>query len=129
MQRRCHGVLQSPIDRCALLAHDMAGSLHPIVWRRGPTGGASLDETEVHMNKEQMKGRWKQLKGRAKERWGELTDDDLDQIQGRRQALVGRIQERYGRKQEAVEKEVDQWLDRVDESHGESHREPPRRTT
>lgn len=81
------------------------------------------------MNKEQMKGRWKQLKGRAKERWGELTDDDLDQIQGRRQALVGRIQERYGRKKEAVEKEVDRWLDRVDESHSESRHEPPRSTT
>jgi uncharacterized protein YjbJ (UPF0337 family) len=70
------------------------------------------------MNKEQLKGQWKQLKGRAKERWGELTDDDLDQIRGRRQELVGRIQERYGRKQEAAEKEVDQWLD------GEARHEP-----
>jgi uncharacterized protein YjbJ (UPF0337 family) len=66
------------------------------------------------MNTEEMKGRWKQLKGRAREQWGRLTDDDLDQIAGRRQVLVGRIQERYGKDLAAAEKEVDTWIDDLD---------------
>jgi uncharacterized protein YjbJ (UPF0337 family) len=68
-----------------------------------------------NMNRDQMKGQWKQLKGRVRERWGKLTDDDVDQIQGRRQELVGRIQERYGRNREAAENEVDGWLDELEE--------------
>jgi uncharacterized protein YjbJ (UPF0337 family) len=66
------------------------------------------------MNTQEMKGRWKQLKGRAREQWGRLTDDDLDQIAGRRQVLVGRIQERYGKDLAAAEKEVDTWIDDLD---------------
>lgn len=67
------------------------------------------------MNKQEIKGNWKQLKGRAKEKWGELTDDDLDQIEGRRQALIGRIQERYGKDLSTAEREVDAWLDEQDQ--------------
>jgi uncharacterized protein YjbJ (UPF0337 family) len=66
------------------------------------------------MNTQEMKGRWKQLRGRAREQWGRLTDDDLDQIAGRRQVLVGRIQERYGKDLAAAEKEVDTWIDDLD---------------
>ena len=66
------------------------------------------------MNRQEIKGNWKQLKGRAKEKWGELTDDDLDQIAGRRQILIGRIQERYGKDLSTAEKEVDAWLDAQD---------------
>lgn len=61
------------------------------------------------MNKDRLKGNWKQLKGEAKERWGELTDDDLDRIEGKRDQLVGRIQERYGIAREKAEAEVDEW--------------------
>lgn len=66
------------------------------------------------MNRQEIKGNWKQLKGRAKEKWGELTDDDLDQIAGRRQILIGRIQERYGKDLSTAEQEVDAWLDAQD---------------
>jgi uncharacterized protein YjbJ (UPF0337 family) len=66
------------------------------------------------MNKYEMKGKWNQLKGRARETWGELTDDDLDQIAGRRQALVGKIQERYGKGLDAAEDEVDSWIEDLD---------------
>ncbi|MEX2529288.1 MAG: CsbD family protein [Gemmatimonadota bacterium] len=62
------------------------------------------------MNEDQLKGKWKQFKGRTKEKWSKLTDDDLDQIDGRRQALVGKVQERYGRSREEAEKEVDSWM-------------------
>lgn len=66
------------------------------------------------MNRQEMKGNWRQLKGRAREAWGRLTDDDLDQIAGRRQVLIGRIQERYGKDISTAEDEVDSWLDRMD---------------
>ena len=48
------------------------------------------------MNSEQLKGKWKQIKGSVKERWGKLTDDDLDIINGQNEQLVGKIQEKYG---------------------------------
>jgi uncharacterized protein YjbJ (UPF0337 family) len=48
------------------------------------------------MNNDRIEGRWKQLKGKVKEQWGKLTDDDLDVIAGRRDQLLGRIQERHG---------------------------------
>ena len=48
------------------------------------------------MNTDQMKGNWKQLVGKAKEKWGKLTDNDWQIVEGKRDQLVGRIQERYG---------------------------------
>ncbi|WP_302788888.1 CsbD family protein, partial [Escherichia coli] len=54
------------------------------------------------MNKDQADGNWKQLKGKVKEKWGKLTDDDLTVIEGKREQLVGKIQERYGYQKEAA---------------------------
>ena len=48
------------------------------------------------MNEDRMEGNWKQFKGKVKEQWGKLTDDDLDVISGRRDQLAGKIQERHG---------------------------------
>jgi uncharacterized protein YjbJ (UPF0337 family) len=62
------------------------------------------------MNWEQVEGKWKQYKGAAKERWGKLTDDDLDVIDGRSQQLVGKIQERYGIAKEQAEKQANEFL-------------------
>ena len=62
------------------------------------------------MNKDIIEGKWEQLKGKAKEKWGELTNDDWDVVEGKRDQLVGRIQERYGRSKEEAEKEVDDWF-------------------
>jgi uncharacterized protein YjbJ (UPF0337 family) len=61
------------------------------------------------MNSDQVSGKWKQLKGAAKERWGKLTDDDLDVINGQTEQLVGKIQERYGIARDAAEKQVKEW--------------------
>ena len=61
------------------------------------------------MKTDTLIGKWKQMKGRAKQQWGELTDDDLDRIEGSRDELVGLIQARYGKSKEAAEKEVDDW--------------------
>jgi uncharacterized protein YjbJ (UPF0337 family) len=56
-----------------------------------------------------MKGKWRQLKGAAKVRWGKLTDDDLEVIDGQQEQLIGIIQERYGIAQEAAQKQVEEW--------------------
>lgn len=61
------------------------------------------------MNAEQMKGKWKQLKGSIKTKWGKLTDDDVEVINGQRDELIGRIQERYGIAKDEAQRQVDQW--------------------
>lgn len=62
------------------------------------------------MNRDILKGNWKELKGQIKEKWGQLTDDDLTEIEGNRDQLVGRIQKRYGYAKEDAEQAVDRWL-------------------
>ena len=62
------------------------------------------------MNDDVFKGKWLQLKGQIKEKWGQLTDDDLDQVAGQRDQLVGRIQERYGFAKDEVNRDLDALL-------------------
>ena len=66
------------------------------------------------MNKDEVGGNWKQIKGKVKEQWGKLTDDDMTVIEGKRDQLVGKIQERYGYAKDQAEKEVDSWDKRHD---------------
>ena len=61
------------------------------------------------MNWDQVEGKWKQLKGSVKQRWGKFTDDDLDVIAGRRETLIGKLQERYGMAREEAQKNADIW--------------------
>lgn len=61
------------------------------------------------MNWDRIEGQWKQVKGKAQQRWGKLTDDDLDVIQGKREQLVGQVQTLYGRRRDEAEAEVDEW--------------------
>jgi uncharacterized protein YjbJ (UPF0337 family) len=60
------------------------------------------------VNSDQLKGKWKQLKGSVKERWGKLTDDDLEMISGQQEQLLGKIQERYGIAREDAEQQVEE---------------------
>lgn len=62
------------------------------------------------MDWNRIEGNWKQFKGRVKEQWGKLTDDELDEIDGRRDQLEGKIQERYGLAKDQVRQQVDDWL-------------------
>ena len=62
------------------------------------------------MNSDQLEGKWKQVKGEVREKWGQLTDDDIHVIAGRRDQLIGRIQERYGIAREVATREVDTFL-------------------
>ncbi|MFA7534987.1 MAG: CsbD family protein [Desulfuromonadales bacterium] len=64
------------------------------------------------MNKEELKGKWNQLKGSIKSRWGKLSDDDIQRIEGEKDKLVGKVQEKYGRSREEAEKEVDDFTTR-----------------
>lgn len=66
------------------------------------------------MNKDELSGNWKQFKGKAKEKWGKLTDDDMTVIEGKRDQLVGKIQERYGYAKDQAEQEVKDWESRND---------------
>ncbi|MBR2573647.1 MAG: CsbD family protein [Loktanella sp.] len=65
------------------------------------------------MNWDIVKGKWKQMSGSAKEKWGELTDDDLQQIDGQRDQLVGKVQEKYGLAKDEAERQVDDWASKT----------------
>lgn len=64
------------------------------------------------MNEDRIKGNWLQLKGKVKEQWGKLTDQDLDIIDGKRDQLLGRIRERHGISREEAEEQVKAWTER-----------------
>tara|TARA_B100000424_G_scaffold70666_1_gene52368 strand:+ start:762 stop:1004 length:243 start_codon:yes stop_codon:yes gene_type:complete len=64
-----------------------------------------LFNQETAMNSDIAEGKWKQLKGKVREGWGELTDEDVDEIAGRKEHFVGKVQERYGMNKEDAEKE------------------------
>jgi len=61
------------------------------------------------MNWDRIAGNWKQAKGTVKQKWGQLTDDDLTTIGGKRDQLVGRVQERYGIAKDEAERQVKEW--------------------
>lgn len=62
------------------------------------------------MNWDQFEGKWKQMRGAVKAKWGNLTDDDLTTIDGRQDQLIGKLQERYGIAREEAKKRADEWL-------------------
>ncbi|MCB1310741.1 MAG: CsbD family protein [Sedimentitalea sp.] len=62
------------------------------------------------MNWDQVEGKWKEFKGKVQERWGELTDDELDQAKGNREQVEGLIQQKYGKTKEQAREELDRWM-------------------
>jgi uncharacterized protein YjbJ (UPF0337 family) len=68
------------------------------------------EEKGCAMDWNRIEGNWKQFKGRAKEKWGRLTDDDLDVIDGRQEQLEGKLQERYGLAKDQAKKDVEAWF-------------------
>jgi uncharacterized protein YjbJ (UPF0337 family) len=67
---------------------------------------ASAADKGAKMNDDRMEGNWKQFKGKVKEQWGRLTDDDLDVIAGQRDQLAGKIQERHGVARDEAERQI-----------------------
>jgi uncharacterized protein YjbJ (UPF0337 family) len=77
----------------------------------GVAVNSSLDNQQgADMDWNRVEGNWKQVKGKVKEKWGKLTDDDLATINGKRDQLEGKIQERYGIAKDQVKKDVDDWF-------------------
>jgi uncharacterized protein YjbJ (UPF0337 family) len=76
--------------------------------------GASIVASfkEDVMNQDQAGGKWKQFKGKIKEQWGKLTDDDLTMIEGNRDQFIGRLQERYGIAKEEAERQLREFQNR-----------------
>jgi uncharacterized protein YjbJ (UPF0337 family) len=72
---------------------------------------SKLQKKEINMNRNILEGNWKQIRGTIREKWGELTDDELDQISGKRDKLAGVLQERYGYTQMEAERQIDDFLD------------------
>jgi uncharacterized protein YjbJ (UPF0337 family) len=64
------------------------------------------------MNWDIVQGNWTQWKGRLKEKWGDLTDDDIQMLDGRKDQLAGKIQERYGIAKDQAESEIEEWTER-----------------
>ena len=61
------------------------------------------------MNRDTIEGQWTQVKGKVKQQWAKLTDDDMTNIEGKRDVLVGKIQERYGIAQDEAERQLKQF--------------------
>jgi uncharacterized protein YjbJ (UPF0337 family) len=87
------------------------------------TGDGQLTQTSpqavtaparVALNWDEVSGRWKQFTGKARQKWGKLTDDDLAVAAGRREELVGKIQERYGISKDEANRQVDSWIRSID---------------
>jgi uncharacterized protein YjbJ (UPF0337 family) len=70
-------------------------------------------QEEQTMNWDRVEGNWKQFKGNVQQKWGKLTDDDLDVIEGKRTELSGKLQARYGYAKDEAEKNIDTWLNSV----------------
>ncbi len=66
------------------------------------------------MSSDMMTGKWKQMRGHAKEWWGKLTDDDLDRVQGKRDVLAGLLQEKYGYTRQKADEEIDRRMKEYD---------------
>ena len=68
------------------------------------------------MDWDRIEGNWKQFRGKVKEQWGKLTDDDFDIVAGKRDQLSGKIQERYGVAKDEADRQISDWARRADES-------------
>ncbi len=64
-------------------------------------------------NSDILEGKWKQVKGRVREKWGDITDDELDQMEGRRDRLEGKLQEKYGYAKDEAAKHVDSLMEKI----------------
>jgi uncharacterized protein YjbJ (UPF0337 family) len=75
------------------------------------------------MNWDRVEGNWKQLKGKAREKWGKLTDNDFEAIAGKKDQLIGHIQERYGISKDEAQKQADEWVkaQAIDEREAQIH--------
>jgi uncharacterized protein YjbJ (UPF0337 family) len=89
-------------------------------------GSPDLSPKERTMNVELLEGKWHVLKGKVRERWGRLTDDDVERTEGQAEILLGKLEELYGLDREAAKKELEVWLTAQPEVE-DAERDQPRR--
>jgi uncharacterized protein YjbJ (UPF0337 family) len=82
----------------------------------GFVAGELLTKGGDRMNSDQLEGKWRQVKGEAREKWGKLTEDDINVVAGRREQLVGKIQERYGLAKEEATRQVDAFVNTLNKN-------------
>jgi uncharacterized protein YjbJ (UPF0337 family) len=80
------------------------------------------------MNWDRVEGQWKQYAGKVREKWGKLTDSDLEVIKGKRDQLVGKVQERYGIAKDAAQKQVDEFATTLNDQNEADLKETDRQT-
>jgi len=87
---------------------------HGVALARKGARPALLGSARRHpMNWDQIEGKWKQFAGSARQRWGEITDDEYQQVAGKRDQMVGLVQEKYGQTRADAEREVDEWFGKL----------------
>jgi len=74
------------------------------------------------MNWTQVEGKWQQMKGQVRTKWGKLTDDDMNNLDGKRETLLGKVVERYGIAKEEAERQLDAWIRSVGSDDDQSAR-------
>jgi uncharacterized protein YjbJ (UPF0337 family) len=74
------------------------------VWQNETNGG-------FVMTRDEFEGKWWQLRGAIREKWGDLLDDQRKKMAGKKEILVGKLQERYGVKREEAEEQLDEWME------------------
>jgi uncharacterized protein YjbJ (UPF0337 family) len=82
-------------------------------YRASALGLGNLSSGEESVNWNIVEGKWDQIKGRVRQKWAKLTDDDVENLKGKRDRLVGKIKERYGLERDEAEREVDDFIDRL----------------
>jgi uncharacterized protein YjbJ (UPF0337 family) len=73
----------------------------------------SQQQEEQPMNWDRIEGNWKEFKGKARQQWGKLTDDDVEFVEGKRTELAGRIQQRYGVARDEAERQIETWMKQI----------------
>jgi uncharacterized protein YjbJ (UPF0337 family) len=68
------------------------------------------------MNNDILKGKWNEFKGNVRERWAELTDNDVEEINGNMEQLIGKLQQRYGMAKDRASKEANSWMESLNKS-------------
>jgi uncharacterized protein YjbJ (UPF0337 family) len=90
----------------------------------GRVNAPAIAKGKIEMNTDQLEGKWKQITGQVRQKWGHLTDSDIQVIAGKRDVLIGRVQERYGLAKEKATAEVDGFLKTLHDQPEQDARNP-----
>jgi uncharacterized protein YjbJ (UPF0337 family) len=108
--RRLSSAVAPALQKCSSASYDGAAATSLLLFPKpGPNGTGEHLSKEPAMNRDRIEGNWKKVKGKVKEQWGRLTEDDLDVIAGKREQLLGRIQQRHGIAKDEARRQVERF--------------------